>query len=66
MKLILQLTAQLGQPFVLGVKLATIGIETEPFLLNMPKGERNRFTLHLPPEDKLKGVRKVVIKNGSY
>ena len=49
-----------------GVKVATIGIATEPFLLNMPKGERNRFTLHLPPEDKLKGVRKVVIKNGSY
>ena len=49
-----------------GVKLGTIGIETEPFLLNMPKGERNRFTLHLPPEDKLKGVRKVVIKNGLY
>ena len=48
-----------------GVKLATIGIDTEPFLLNMAKGERNRFTLHLPPEDKLKGVRKVVIKNGN-
>jgi hypothetical protein len=49
-----------------GVKLATIEIETEPFLLNMMKGERNRFTLHLPPEDKLKGVRQVVIKNGPY
>ena len=48
-----------------GVKVATIGIATEPFLLNMPKGERNRFTLHLPPPDKLKGVRKVVIKNGN-
>jgi hypothetical protein len=47
-----------------GVKLATIGIETEPFLLNMSKGERNRFVLHLPPTDKLKEVRKVVIKNG--
>jgi len=47
-----------------GVKLATIGIETEPFLLNMSKGERNRFVLHLPPPDKLKEVRKVVIKNG--
>ena len=47
------------------VKLATIGIEIEPFLLNMHKGERNRFTLHLPPPDKLKGVRKVVIKNGN-
>ena len=50
-----------------GVKLTTIGIEvvTEPFLLNMSRGERNRFTLNLPPEDKLRGVRKVVIKNGA-
>jgi len=49
-----------------GVKLATLEITTEPFLLNMSRGERNRFTLNLPPEDKLKGVRKVVIKNGPY
>jgi hypothetical protein len=49
-----------------GVKVATIGIETEPFLLNMTQGDRNRFTLHLPPQDKLKDVRKVVIKNGPY
>jgi hypothetical protein len=49
-----------------GVKLATLEITTEPFLLNMGRGERNRFTLNLPPEDKLKGVRKVVIKNGPY
>jgi hypothetical protein len=49
-----------------GVKLTTIGIEVEPFLINMPKGERNRFTLHLPSQDKLKGVRKVVIKNGPF
>ena len=49
-----------------GVKLGTIGIEVDPFLLNMSKGERNRFTLNLPPEDKLKGVRKVVIKNGPF
>jgi hypothetical protein len=48
-----------------GVKVGTIGIETDPFPLNMSKGERNRFTLHLPPPDKLKGVRKVVIKNGN-
>ena len=48
-----------------GVKLSTIGIDTEPFLLNMSRGERNRFTLNLPPEDKLRGVRKVVIKNGA-
>ncbi len=49
-----------------GVKVGTIGIEVDPFLLNMSKGERNRFTLNLPPADKLKGVRKVVIKNGPY
>ena len=49
-----------------GVKLATLEITTEPFLLNTGRGERNRFTLNLPPEDKLKGVRKVVIKNGPY
>jgi hypothetical protein len=48
-----------------GVKVATIGIETDPFLLNMPRGERNRFTLYLPP-DKLKGVGRVVIKNGEW
>ena len=48
-----------------GVKLATIGIETEPFLLNMSRGERNRFNLHLPPPDRLKEVRTVVIKNGN-
>jgi hypothetical protein len=48
-----------------GVKLATIEVGTEPFLLNMSQGERNRFTLNLPPEDKLRGVRKVVIKNGA-
>jgi hypothetical protein len=49
-----------------GVKLNTIRIEVEPFLFNLPEGERNRFTLHLPPLDKLKGVRKVVIKNGKF
>ena len=49
-----------------GVKLATLGIETNPFLLNMGQGERNRFTLNLPPADKLQGVRMVVIKNGPY
>jgi hypothetical protein len=48
-----------------GVKLATIEVVTEPFLLNMSQGERNRFTLNLPPGDKLRGVRKVVIKNGA-
>ena len=49
-----------------GVKLATLEVVTEPFLLNMSRGERNRFTLNLPPEDKLKGVRKAVIKNGPF
>jgi len=47
-----------------GVKLGAIGIETEPSLLNLSKGERNRFVLHLPPEEKWKGVRKVLITNG--
>jgi hypothetical protein len=49
-----------------GVRLTKIGIEVEPFLMNLSQGERNRFTLHLPPPDKLKGVRKVVINNGPY
>lgn len=49
-----------------GVKVGVIGIEVEPFLMNMSKGERNRFNLHLPQPDKWKGVRKVVIKNGQY
>jgi hypothetical protein len=49
-----------------GVKIRTIGIEVEPFLMNMPKGERNRFVLHLPPTEKWKEVRKVIITNGAY
>lgn len=49
-----------------GVKLATLEIVTEPFLLNMAQGERNRFRLALPPADRLKGVRQVVIKNGPF
>jgi hypothetical protein len=49
-----------------GVKLATIGIEVDPFLMNMPKGERNRFNLHLANPEKWKNARKVVIKNGLY
>jgi hypothetical protein len=49
-----------------GVKVFTIGIETEPFLLNTVKGERNRFVLHLPRQEQLKSVRKVIIKNGLY
>jgi hypothetical protein len=49
-----------------GVKIGTIGIEVEPFLMNMAKGERNRFVLHLPQPEKWKGVRKVVITNGQY
>jgi hypothetical protein len=46
------------------VKLATFGIVVEPFLMNLSKGERNRFTLNLPPTEKWKDVRKIVIKNG--
>jgi hypothetical protein len=49
-----------------GVRLATIEIEAEPFLLNLSKGERNRFTLHLPPPEKWKEVRKVVIVNALF
>jgi len=49
-----------------GVKVGVIGIEVDPFLMNMAKGERNRFSLHMPQPDKWKGVRKVVIKNGQY
>ncbi|HJZ91099.1 MAG TPA: hypothetical protein VKE40_09520 [Gemmataceae bacterium] len=49
-----------------GVKLAAIEIETEPFLLNMAKGDRNRFVLHLPQPEKWKVVRKVVITNGQF
>jgi hypothetical protein len=48
-----------------GVKVGAIGIDTEPSLLNMSRGERNRFILHLP-SDTLKQVHKVVIKNGAY
>jgi hypothetical protein len=32
----------------------------------MPRGERNWFTLNLPPADKLKEVRTAVIKNGPF
>jgi hypothetical protein len=49
-----------------GVKLKVIEIETEPWFLNMPKGERNRFVLHLPPAEKWKSIRKVVIMNGQF
>ena len=49
-----------------GVKIGTIGIEVEPFLMNMSKGERNRFVLHLPQPEKWKGIRKIVITNGLY
>jgi hypothetical protein len=49
-----------------GVKILTVEIEREPWLLNMPKGERNRFTLTLPKDEKWQGARKVVIKNGLY
>ena len=48
-----------------GVKLGQIDLETEPWFLNLSKGERNRFVLHLPPAEKWKAVRKVVITNGN-
>jgi hypothetical protein len=49
-----------------GVRIKTIGIEIDPFPMNMPRGERNRFILHLPQVEKWKDVRKVVITNGDY
>ncbi len=47
-----------------GIKLGAIGIEVDPFLMNLAKGERNRFHLHLPQPEKWENVRKVVIQNG--
>lgn len=49
-----------------GVKLATIGIAVDPSIMNLSAGDRNRFTLNLPPTEKWKDVRKIVIKNGNY
>jgi len=49
-----------------GVRLATIGIVVDPGIMNLSAGERNRFTLNLPPTEKWKDVRKIVIKNGNY
>ena len=47
-----------------GVKLFTVGIEVSPFLMNLSKGERNRYVLNLPRAESWKAARKVVIKNG--
>ena len=47
-----------------GVKLFAVGIEVEPSLMNLGKGERNRFALHLPRPEGWKAARKVVITNG--
>jgi hypothetical protein len=49
-----------------GVKLGTVAIDVDPFLMNTPKGERNRFVLRLPREEIWKAIRKVVIKNGQF
>jgi hypothetical protein len=49
-----------------GVRLATIGIVVDPSIMNLSAGERNRFALNLPPTEKWKDVRKIVIKNGNY
>ena len=49
-----------------GVKLFTVGIEVDPFLMNLPKGDRNRFVLNLPRAESWKAARKVVIKNGLF
>src|SRR5262245_59098536 len=37
-----------------GVKLGTIEVVVDPFLMNMPKGERNRFSLNMPQPEKWK------------
>jgi hypothetical protein len=44
-----------------GVRLLTVEVEAEPFLLNLPKGERNRFVLTMPKQDQWKNIRKVVL-----
>jgi hypothetical protein len=49
-----------------GVKLRIIDIIVDPFLMNTPAGERNRFSLHLPPQINWKEVSRVVIKNGQF
>jgi hypothetical protein len=49
-----------------GVKLRVVDIIVDPFLMNTPAGERNRFSLHLPPQINWKEVGKVVIKNGQF
>ena len=47
------------------VKLFTLGIETNPFLMNMPKGERNRFVLNLPRAETGRPPARW-LKNGLY
>jgi hypothetical protein len=49
-----------------GVKLRVVDIIVDPFLMNTPAGERNRFSLHLPTQINWKEVGKVVIKNGQF
>jgi hypothetical protein len=45
-----------------GVKLVSVPVAVDPFLYNYQEGERNRLVLALPAEEKMKKVRKVVIK----
>ena len=45
-----------------GVKLAEIQVPTDQFPVNWKEGERNRLVLQLPPEAKMKKVRKVVVR----
>ena len=49
-----------------GVKLFTVGFEVSPFLMNLSKGERNRYVLNLPRAESWKAARKVVITNGLF
>jgi len=47
-----------------GARLFVAGIESEPFRLNMSRGDRNRFVVNLPRAESWKAARKVVVKNG--
>jgi len=45
-----------------GVKLVSVQVPCDQFPANWKEGERNRFILGLPPAEKWKKVRKVVVK----
>lgn len=45
-----------------GVKIASAEVPADLFPYNWREGERNRLVLALPPEEKMKKVRKVVLR----